>query len=87
MKKTGATGQHFHIGLGVKGGGNFYGQPTTQQSYAQYQMPFDFNPMTFGDIQQQSATPWYAQGSPMTDEDWDALYRGKPQNMFPDLTI
>lgn len=36
MKKTGATGPHFHVGLGVRGGGNFYGNKGTAPVSALY---------------------------------------------------
>jgi hypothetical protein len=74
MKKTGATGQHFHIGLGVKGGGNFYNQPASQYEYAQRSPVSVFSPIQSSTVQENPYTPWYAQGSRMTDEDWAALY-------------
>jgi hypothetical protein len=73
MKKTGATGQHFHIGLGVKGGGNFYNQPA-ERNYAQRSQISVFSPIQSSTLGESSYTPWYAQGSGMTDEDWAALY-------------
>lgn len=73
MKKTGATGQHFHIGLGVKGGGNFYNQPA--ERYAQRSPVSVFSPIQSSTVQEGQYTPWYSRGSGMTDEDWAALYQ------------
>ena len=73
MKKTGATGPHYHIGLGVKGGGNFYNNESTVPGYyADYATPQFMEPISFLGQADQS-TPWYAQASSMTDEDWAAL--------------
>lgn len=77
MKKTGATGKHFHIGLGVKGGGNFYNQPA--ERYAQSSPISVFSPIQSSTMQEGQYTPWYSHGSGMTDEDWAALYSNQQQ--------
>lgn len=83
MKKTGATGQHFHIGLGVKGGGNFYNNHATTSTYAQRSPISVFSPIQSSTIDNGSYSPWYAQGSGMTDEDWAALYNVGAQQLIP----
>lgn len=77
MKKTGATGQHFHIGLGVKGGGNFYNK--SAELYAQSSPISVFSPIQSSTMQEGQYTPWYSRGSGLTDEDWAALYSNQRQ--------
>ena len=87
MKKTGATGQHFHIGLGVKGGGNFYNQSAAGSDYARRSPVSVFSPIQSSTFDDGSTAPWYAQGNGMTDEDWAALYNTSQQQLIPTSTL
>lgn len=85
MKKTRATGPHFHIGLGVRDGGNFYGHGTTVpvgatyagQAYdGSYYEPISVDP-TEGN--EDSFNPWWSQQQDSTD--MDALYTAAAGNL------
>ena len=77
MRKTGATGAHFHIGQGIKGGGfhiNVYGhQPadTAYPSYANGPMQPIVTSSGSDDI---SSPSWWDRPSAMTEADTEALY-------------
>lgn len=78
MRKTGATGPHFHVGLGVRGGGNFYGHNhdhavSMQDSTGMggyFAMPQTSESLAvFGnEPQQDSFIPWWQVGQ--TDENF-----------------
>lgn len=75
MKKTGATGPHFHIGLGVIGNGNFYGHDNTSYSeqypvaeYAANGQSGSFAPISVSPAQREF-NPWWGAAS---DEDFMA---------------
>lgn len=80
MRKTGATGPHFHVGLGVRGGGNFYGHSHDHAAPVQSAVNtggyFDIPQVgthtvaTFGnETTQDSFTPWWQQVG-QTDENF-----------------
>ena len=86
MKKTRATGPHFHIGLGVRDGGNFYGHGTAVpmgatyagQAYdGSYYEPISVDPT---DGSEDSFNPWWS--SQQDNTDMDSLYTAAAGNLI-----
>lgn len=77
MKRTGATGAHFHIGQGIKGGGfhiNGYGHQPADIAYPSYASGPMQPIVTSSGSDDTSSPSWWDRPSAMTEADTEALY-------------